>query len=198
VDEALKRIEKDVVLIAPICFSHEDIKDSNEDDLLFDDQDYRGSQGLSCRGVPVESDECVPLMLLVPHERMQSFNMAVSLQNISNLLMSLAVVAYEEKEDMRKETRVTIEKENKTHRQKLINEQNETSNSSQASHTNLLATNSPKKSTFWEGAFKMTFTTISPKNQYKKLAVLAKGKPLTQETCHWMRAFNNVKKHKML
>jgi hypothetical protein len=37
VDEALKRIEKDAILIAPICLSHEDIKDCNEEDLLFDD-----------------------------------------------------------------------------------------------------------------------------------------------------------------
>ena len=27
---------------------------------------------------------------------------------------------------------------------------------------------------------------------------MAKGKPLVQGTCNWMRAFNNVKKHKML
>jgi hypothetical protein len=54
------------------------------------------------------------------------------------------------------------------------------------------------KPTFWEGAFKMTFTTISPKNQYKKLATIAKGRPLTQETCHWLRSFNNAKKHKLL
>lgn len=39
--------------------------------------------------------------------------------------MSLAVVAYEEKDDMKKETRITIEKENKIHRKKLISEQNE-------------------------------------------------------------------------
>ena len=102
--------------------AHEDIKDCGEEDLLFDDQEYRGSQGLSCRGVPVESDECVPLMLLVPHERMQGFNMAVSLSNISNLLMSLAVVAFEERDDMQKETRGIIEKENAAQRQKLINE----------------------------------------------------------------------------
>lgn len=55
------------------------------------------------------------------------------------------------------------------------------------------------KSTFWEGgSFKFTMTTISPKNQYKKLALVAKNKPLNQVTCHWMRAFNNVKKHKLL
>lgn len=55
-------------------------------------------------------------MLLVPHERMQGFNMAVSLSNISNLLMSLAVVAYEERDDMKKETRGIIEKENAAQR----------------------------------------------------------------------------------
>ena len=37
VDEALKKIEKDVILIAPICMAHEDIKDCGEEDLLFDD-----------------------------------------------------------------------------------------------------------------------------------------------------------------
>jgi hypothetical protein len=94
--------------------------------------------------------------------------------------MSLAVVAYEEKDDMKKETRDTTDKENMVHRKKLINELNELNNSNQGdSHTNLLASNSPKKSTFWEGdGFKMSFTTISPKNQYKKLAILAKGKAL--------------------
>jgi hypothetical protein len=30
------------------------------------------------------------------------------------------------------------------------------------------------------------------------LAVLARGKELNKQNCHWMRAFNNVKKHKML
>jgi hypothetical protein len=36
VEEDLRRIEKDVCVVAPICLSHEDIKDTKkEEDLLF-------------------------------------------------------------------------------------------------------------------------------------------------------------------
>ena len=43
----------------------------------------------------------------------------------------------------------------------------------------------------------MTFTTISPKNQFKQLLALAKDKEMHMGTCSWLRAFNNVKKHKL-
>jgi hypothetical protein len=43
----------------------------------------------------------------------------------------------------------------------------------------------------------MTVITISPKNQFKKLAVLAKDKELNANTCSWLRAFQNVKRHKL-
>ena len=47
------------------------------------------------------------------------------------------------------------------------------------------------------GSLIMTFTTISPKNQFKKLLSLAKDKELDQGTCSWIRAFYNVKRHKL-
>lgn len=43
----------------------------------------------------------------------------------------------------------------------------------------------------------MTFTTISPKNQFKQLLALAKDKEMHMGTCSWIRAFHNVKKHKL-
>ena len=43
----------------------------------------------------------------------------------------------------------------------------------------------------------MTFTTISPKNQFKKLLALAKDKDMHMGTCSWIRAFYNVQKHKL-
>ena len=39
------------------------------------------------------------------------------------------------------------------------------------------------------GSFIMTFTTISPKNNFKKLLLLAKDKDLNNGTCSWIRAF---------
>ena len=35
----------------------------------------------------------------------------------------------------------------------------------------------------------MTFTTIRPKNQFKKLLALAKDKEMHMGTCSWVRAF---------
>lgn len=46
-------------------------------------------------------------------------------------------------------------------------------------------------------SFVMTFTTISPKNQFKKLAAQAKDKELNANTCSWIRAYQNVKRHKL-
>lgn len=43
----------------------------------------------------------------------------------------------------------------------------------------------------------MTFTTISPKNQFKQLLALAKDKEMNTKTCSWIRAFYNVKRHKL-
>ena len=60
-----------MILLAPICLSHEDIKDEKvEEDLLFQSRDELGWQetsGLTVKGVPIESEEFVPCMLLVPH-----------------------------------------------------------------------------------------------------------------------------------
>lgn len=122
--------------------------------------------------------------------------MAVSLSHVSNILMSLLVCGYEEKLDMQEETLKIVQKENTLQRSKLL-ELTLDRKSKSGSNSPGLRPEKPK-STFWEGAFKMTFTTISPKNQYKKLATLAKGRPLTQGTCHWLRSFNNAKKHKLL
>jgi hypothetical protein len=44
----------------------------------------------------------------------------------------------------------------------------------------------------------MTVTTISPKNQMKKIVAFAKEKNLDQKTCSWQRTYQNVKKHKLL
>ena len=43
----------------------------------------------------------------------------------------------------------------------------------------------------------MTITTISPKNNFKKLLSLAKDKELNIKTCSWIRAFQNVRRHKL-
>jgi hypothetical protein len=90
--------------VAPICLSHDDIKDRPDDELLFhpkeEESGSKESTRTTLRGIPIESDEFSPLLLLVPHQRQQSYNMAVSLSHISNILMSLLVCGYEEKLDM--------------------------------------------------------------------------------------------------
>ena len=48
-----------------------------------------------------------------------------------------------------------------------------------------------------QGTLAMTFTTISPKNQYKKILSLAKDKQLNNQTCNMVRGYQNVKKHKL-
>jgi hypothetical protein len=93
------------VLIAPICLSHDDIKDRPDDELLFHPKEEESggskeSTRTTLRGIPIESDEFSPMLLLVPHTRAQSFNMAVSLSHVSNIIMSLLVCSYEEKQDM--------------------------------------------------------------------------------------------------
>lgn len=45
--------------------------------------------------------------------------------------------------------------------------------------------------------FTVTFATISPKNQYKKLMAKVGQSDLNKETCHVQRGFQNVKKHKL-
>lgn len=43
----------------------------------------------------------------------------------------------------------------------------------------------------------LTFTTVNPQNQYKKVVALSNDKELDGFTCSWQRAYQNVKKFKL-
>ena len=74
--------------MAPISKSHEEIKECEDENLLKYDltDDYTAPASLCVRGIPVESGSFAPLMLLVPHLAMQSYNYSVSMLNISTII----------------------------------------------------------------------------------------------------------------
>ena len=43
----------------------------------------------------------------------------------------------------------------------------------------------------------MTITTISPKNQFKKILASTKDKVLDQTSCNWLEAYYQMKKYKL-
>ena len=57
----------------------------------------------SVRGLPYESGSITPLLFLVPNLTQQSFQFAVSMLNLSNILQSLLLAAWYDREDIRSE-----------------------------------------------------------------------------------------------
>ena len=150
----------------------------------------------SVRGLPVESGPFAPLIFLVPNLTQQVFQFAVSMLNLSNILQSLLLAAWTDRDDIKVEVARNLKRENEHQRAKLLEAaQREIEGGSpglQEPAPGLKVTAPVKR-----GSFIMTFTTISPKNNFKKLLALSKGKDLSTESCSWIRAFQNVKRHKL-
>ena len=67
---------------------NEDIKEKEGEDLIFQEKQLsmEVARNLNVKGLPLESKEHVPLVVLVPHLRAQSSNYSVSMLNISSIL----------------------------------------------------------------------------------------------------------------
>lgn len=96
------RIQEKVILVAPICLTHEEIKSSEDEalilmessEILEEDTGQKFSNKLTVRGLPIESQQYVPLNFLVPHLMQQNFLYAISFTNISNILVSLLMAGW--------------------------------------------------------------------------------------------------------
>lgn len=144
--------------------------------------------------MPVESGPYAPLLFLVPHLSMQKFHYSVSLINIVTVLNSLLIAAWTDKEELRREMTRVHEKENEFQRRLVLLGEND----KKQSITSPASPVKPHTGVRRQGTMgAMTFTTISPKNQFKKLLTLVKDKEMSMGTCSWTRAFQNVKRHKL-
>ena len=90
------KIAKEVILVAPILLSNQEIKEAEDEDLIMHRafEGYTQQRPLCVRGLPVETGENTPLIFLVPHLSMQQFNFAVSLINISGTLNQLLMASW--------------------------------------------------------------------------------------------------------
>ena len=96
-DAGSKKIEQRAVIISPISLTNEDLKCKNDQELLYqvdhemaeEGFDAQINQQLTLKGLPIESQQFVPLVFLVPHMRQQNFQYSVSFLNISNILLML-------------------------------------------------------------------------------------------------------------
>mmetsp|Transcript_9980 Transcript_9980/g.12514 ORF Transcript_9980/g.12514 Transcript_9980/m.12514 type:complete len:104 (-) Transcript_9980:1251-1562(-) len=103
---------------------------------------------------------------MVPHHSMQKFHYSVSLLNISTVLNSLLIAAWTDRDDLRRELQLYQAKENETcQKAMLLSESgaNKTDSVSPPKSPVKPHTGIRRQGTL--GA--MTFTTISPKNQFK-------------------------------
>lgn len=104
----VQQIQEKVILVAPICLTNDDIKSSEEQALLFHqncdiDDEPNLSNKLTLKGIPIESEQYVPLIFLVPHCMQQNFLYAVSFSNISNTLTTLLVASWQDRVEIRDE-----------------------------------------------------------------------------------------------
>lgn len=113
--------------MAPICLTHEEIK-SNEDEALIlmesseileEDAAPKFSNKLTVRGLPIESQQYVPLNFLVPHLMQQNFLYAISFANISNILVSLLMAGWQDRDEIREEVKKISLRENEIMRKTL-------------------------------------------------------------------------------
>jgi len=117
---------------------------------------------------------------------MQTYQYSVSLLNISTVLNSLLIAAWTDRDDIRKETQRYQAKENDHARKLLLVDGDErVKNISPPKSPVKAHSGIRRKGTLGT----MTFTTISPKNQFKQLLALAKDKEMHMGTCSWIRAF---------
>jgi len=108
--------------VAPICLTHDEIKHYEGEDLIVHQEyeDYAGGSMLTCRGLPIESDKFVPMIFLVPHQRSQNHHYAVSLLNISNILISTLMTAWTDTPEIRQEVQKVQIRELDIQRRTLI------------------------------------------------------------------------------
>lgn len=95
-------IEQQVILVGPILLTHDEIKASDEDSLIFHKnfEGYTQNPPMCVKGLPVETGENTPLLFLVPHLTMQAHNFSVSLLNISSILYQLLMASWADKDDI--------------------------------------------------------------------------------------------------
>lgn len=186
--------------MAPILLTHEEVKQTDEENLIVHSpfEGYTDGQCPSVRGLPIESGPFTPLIFLVPNLTQQVFQFAVSMLNLSNILQSLLLAAWADRDDIKVEVARNLKRENEHYRAKLLEaarprQVGDDKSPGLKEPSPGLKVNAPVK----RGSFIMTFTTISPKNNFKKLLALSKGKDLNTDSCSWIRAFQNVKRHKL-
>ena len=92
-------------MVAPILLTHEEVKLSDDDELIMHSpfEGYTEEMCPTVRGLPIESGPYTPLIFLVPNLTQQVFQYAVSLLNISNILQSLLLAAWTDRDDIRLE-----------------------------------------------------------------------------------------------
>ena len=188
-----------MLVVAPICLTHEEIKEADDQDLLFaQSHDFESTEEarpeqLALRGLPIDCKEFVPLMFMVPNFVQQNFHYSVSFLNISNILCSLLIAAWTDREDLRQEVNKNSVRESNLLRSTLMGPDSSSPTSSEGNSPVRLSSNASKPT----NSLCFTTTTISPKNTFKKISAPARDKPLETATCNWQRAFQNVRKHKL-
>ena len=177
--------------MAPILLTHEEIKQADESQLIIYNPIDGFTDGMipSVRGLPYESGSITPLLFLVPNLTQQAFQFAVSMLNLSNILQSLLLAAWYDREDIRSEVQRNHKKENDKLRTHLLVEQANRQNEGLSPGLKDDSPGLKPVANVKRGSFIMTITTISPKNNFKKLLSLAKDKELNIKTCSWIRAF---------
>ena len=108
--------------MAPILLTHEEVKQTDDEQLIMHSpfEGYTDGQCPSVRGLPNESGPYTPLIFLVPNLTQQVFQFAVSMLNLSNILQSLLLAAWMDRDDIRNEVERNLKKENDQHRAKLL------------------------------------------------------------------------------
>lgn len=66
-EEDCKTIQESVILVLPINLSNEDVKENKDKDLMELTAFETGGQISTVHGLPYESEEFIPLILLVPN-----------------------------------------------------------------------------------------------------------------------------------
>lgn len=196
------------MVLAPICLENEDIKDKDGEALLYLEKllpcFHSQKRELTFKGLPIDTlqKEQAPVVFLVPHVRSQVGNCCVSMINIANILTSLLVTACIVKEDQVRDLRSDLIKDNEQHFRALREEERikqqlqlqMSANSRSPSpkrhggHSSQIKTQTTIQQK-GGGLFMMTITTISPKNQYKKILATVKDKTMDQHSCNWLQAF---------
>ncbi len=74
-----------MLLVTAVSLDNEELKDRNGEDLVFEENSIVKTQ-MYINGIPKESRQYAPMMLLVPHILSQPKYFSVSMVNIANVL----------------------------------------------------------------------------------------------------------------